>query len=124
MNSKQQQVIPDNNKLALDRTILANERTYQAWIRTGLTIFATGLGAAKFLKGEMSSWLLMLIVSILLILSALAFLQAAWRYKHINIKFTSLDVKTRSTWVMISVSITLSGIALLALTGVLIANYV
>ncbi len=54
MNSRvKQPPIPNNNALALDRTVLANERTYQAWIRTGLSIFVTGLGVAKFLKGEM-----------------------------------------------------------------------
>ena len=52
------QIAPDNNKLALDRTVLANDRTYQAWIRTGLALFASGLGAAKFLKEEMSSWIM------------------------------------------------------------------
>ena len=32
---------------ALRRTRLANERTYLAWWRTGLTTFAVGLGAGK-----------------------------------------------------------------------------
>jgi len=32
---------------ALRRTRLANERTYLAWWRTGLTAFAVGLGAGK-----------------------------------------------------------------------------
>ena len=32
---------------ALRRTRLANERTYLAWWRTGLTSFAVGLGAGK-----------------------------------------------------------------------------
>jgi len=62
------QVTPDNNKLALDRTVLANDRTYQAWIRTGLALFASGLGAAKFLKEEMSLWILLGIASLLLLL--------------------------------------------------------
>lgn len=32
---------------ALSRTRLANERTYLAWWRTGMTAFAVGLGAGK-----------------------------------------------------------------------------
>ena len=31
---------------ALDRTVLANERTYAAWIRTGLGALVAGVGLA------------------------------------------------------------------------------
>ena len=123
MNSRiKQPPIPNNNALALDRTVLANERTYQAWIRTGLSIFVTGLGVAKFLKGEMPLVVLMLIVFLLLVLSALAFLQAAWRYSHLNIKFSALDIKTQPTWVMKLISIIFAMISLLSLVGILITN--
>ena len=123
MNPKTQNDLPNNNALALDRTVLANERTYQAWIRTGLSIFVTGLGVAKFLKGEMPITVLMLIVFLFLVLSALAFLQAAWRYSHLNIKFSALDVKTQPTWVMKLISIIFAIISLLSLAGVLMTNY-
>jgi len=112
-------MIPDNNKLALDRTILANDRTYQAWIRTGLALFASGLGTVKFLKEEMSLWILLVIASVLLLLSTLAFLQAGWRYSHVNIKFSSLDIKTRPTWQMWLISVLLASMPLLALLGIL-----
>ena len=109
---------PDNNKLALDRTILANDRTYQAWIRTGLALLASGLGVARFLKEEMALWIILLISSVLLLLSALAFLQAGWRYSHINIRLTSLDVETRPSWQMWAMSILLASMSLLALFGI------
>jgi putative membrane protein len=34
------------------RTHLANERTYLAWFRTGLTTIALGLAAGQFLAGD------------------------------------------------------------------------
>jgi putative membrane protein len=37
----------DESQDATRRTRLANERTYLAWWRTGLTTFAVGLGAGK-----------------------------------------------------------------------------
>lgn len=114
---------PDNNKLALDRTVLANDRTYQAWIRTGLALFASGLGAAKFLKEEMSLWILLGIASLLLLLSALAFLQAGWRYSHMHIKLTSLDIETRPAWQMGLISILLALMSLLSLFGILSTIY-
>jgi putative membrane protein len=35
-------------RLALDRTHLANERTFAAWIRTGLSVGAVGIAVAHF----------------------------------------------------------------------------
>jgi putative membrane protein len=40
---------PEEAGDALRRTRLANERTYLAWWRTGLTTFAVGLGAGKLI---------------------------------------------------------------------------
>jgi len=34
------------------RTHLANERTYLAWLRTGITLIALGLAAAQFLDSD------------------------------------------------------------------------
>jgi hypothetical protein len=36
-------------RLAYDRTLLANERTFAAWIRTGLSVAAVGLAAGQLL---------------------------------------------------------------------------
>ena len=44
----------DDTGDALRRTRLANERTYLAWWRTGLTTFAVGLAAGKLVP-ELSS---------------------------------------------------------------------
>jgi len=35
------------------RTHLANERTFLAWLRTGLSMIALGLGAAQFLERDL-----------------------------------------------------------------------
>lgn len=114
---------PDNNQLALDRTVLANDRTYQAWIRTGLALFASGLGAARFMKDDMALWVLLFVTSLLLVLSALAFLQAAWRYRHMNVRFSTLDVDTRPTWAIQLISILLASMSLLSLAAILVFIY-
>jgi putative membrane protein len=57
---------------ALRRTRLANERTYLAWWRTGLTSFAVGLGAGKLVP-ELSSG-------------------AAWPFELIGTAFTVVGV--------------------------------
>jgi putative membrane protein len=38
-------------QLAADRTLFAAERTYAAWVRTGLAALASGVGAKKLLEG-------------------------------------------------------------------------
>jgi len=84
---------PDTNALALDRTALANERTYAAWIRTGLASLVTGLGIARFLLDSMPLWSIRTIAAILILFSGVAFFLAAWRYEHLHIGMTHLDVK-------------------------------
>ena len=49
MRSNTQQVLPSNNKLALDRTVLTNDRTSQSWIHTGLVLLGL-LSAIYFIN--------------------------------------------------------------------------
>ena len=114
--------VPNRNALALDRTVLANERTYQAWLRTGLASFGAGLGIAKFLKGSMPSPIIIIIAIILILLSAVAFLQAAWRYCHLHLHTAHLDVDAMPTWKVKIFSTVLAGCSILALIGLLITT--
>jgi len=108
---------PDSNTLALDRTVLANERTYQAWIRTGLSLFIAGLGVLKFLREEMPFWILVVITTLFILFSAIAFLLAAWRYRHFHLRIKRLDIDVVPAWVVITASVFLAASALLALAG-------
>ncbi|NOX72150.1 MAG: DUF202 domain-containing protein [Alphaproteobacteria bacterium] len=110
-----------NNILALDRTVLANERTYQAWLRTGLSALVTGLGIARFLKDEMPVWMLLTIATIMISLSAVAFLQAAWRYNHLHVRMAHLDLDATPVWLVKAISVLLVGCSGLALVGIVLA---
>lgn len=109
--------IPDTNRLALDRTVLANERTYAAWIRTGLTSLVAGLGIARFLSGSMSLWSTHTIAAILILYSAVAFFLAAWRYQHLHVGMAHLDVKMIPVAMVKLSSFVLMGCSLIALIG-------
>lgn len=87
---------PDDPRstLALDRTVLANERTCAAWIRTGLAALATGMGTAKFMGDLLHTWSIRLITVTLIAFSAIAFVVAAWRYRHLHLRITHLDLDT------------------------------
>ncbi len=113
---------PDPTALAMDRTILANERTFQAWIRTGLSAFAAGLGVSRFLPGILPLWMLLSISSALILLAIGAFYLAAWRYGHLHMRMTRLEVEATPLWVVRAASISLAALALLSLVGVLQAG--
>ncbi len=102
--------------LALDRTVLANERTYAAWIRTGLAALVTGLGTAKFMTHILPLWSIRIIVTVLILFSAAAFLLAAWRYSHLHIKVAHLEVEAMPLTMIRSLSLLLAGCSIIALS--------
>ena len=69
-----------NTRLAADRNILAAERTYAAWVRTGLFALASGIGARALLTGIVPSWLVLADASMLIAFSIFCFGAAIWRH--------------------------------------------
>src|SRR5438105_14735016 len=69
-----------NTRLAADRNILAAERTYAAWVRTGLFALASGIGARALLAGVVPGWLVLADASMLIAFSTFCFGAAIWRH--------------------------------------------
>ena len=66
--------------LALDRTVLANERTFLAYIRTALTLLVVGASFIKFFDSMMLE-----VVGWAFLPCAIAvFAFGVWRYRHIK----------------------------------------
>jgi putative membrane protein len=105
------------NHFALDRTVLANERTYTAWIRTGLTALAAGVAFEKFMADVIPHWGTLTIAVILIAFSGVAFFVAAWRYTHLGIRLGREDVKRVPLTVTMGTSLILIACALIALVG-------
>jgi putative membrane protein len=101
--------------LALDRTVLANERTYAAWIRTGLAALATGLATVKFLTELLPVWSIRMIATVFIGFSAAAFLLAAWRYGHLHIKVSHLDVDVIPLFLIRGLSLVLACCSIVAI---------
>src|ERR671917_282313 len=71
---------PDRpTELAATRTALAAERTYAAWVRTGLMSLAAGVGAKTTLGGVLPDWVVVLTGSVLVTFAAFCFVAAVWR---------------------------------------------
>src|SRR5918997_1157460 len=55
------------------------DRTYAAWVRTGLASLASGIGAKKLLDGVVPDWMIISTGSMLVFFSAFCFAAAVWR---------------------------------------------
>jgi putative membrane protein len=64
---------------AADRTVLASERTYAAWVRTGLVSLAAGVGAKTSLGDVLPEWAIQFNASLLVLFSGFCFAVAVWR---------------------------------------------
>ena len=71
-----------NTELAYTRTHLANERTFAAWMRTGLSIGAAGFGVAKLSPSAPSLERYAAATgAALLVLGSFTILLGAWSYR-------------------------------------------
>jgi len=65
------------------RSHLANDRTFLAWLRTGLTIIALGMASAQFLERKSaSSPVFIFLLSTLLAGTGLAMMAIGWHRYH------------------------------------------
>jgi putative membrane protein len=64
---------------AADRTVLAAERTYAAWVRTGLTSLIAGVGAKASLGSVLPEWAILSSGTLLVLFSIFCFAAAVWR---------------------------------------------
>jgi len=107
---------------AVDRTVLANERTYAAWIRTGLAALAAGVAIEKFMADVMPDWTIRAIAMVLIVFSAAAFLAGAWRYTHLGIRLEGVEVRAVPAILTTGVSVVLALCSLLALVGIWVVD--
>jgi len=73
------QGLDQRNQLAADRTVLAAERTYAAWVQLGLGALAAGIDAKKLLEGVIAEWMIIATASLLVLFSSFCFAAAVWR---------------------------------------------
>jgi putative membrane protein len=105
-------------RLAADRNILAAERTYAAWIRTGLFALASGVGARALLTGVLPEWLILADASLLIVFSMFCFGAAVWRHLNPGPPPPRPDVQRIPHALLISVNGFLALVSLAALLGI------
>jgi putative membrane protein len=110
-----------NTRLAADRNILAAERTYAAWVRTGLFALASGIGARALLAGVVPHWLVMVDASMLIAFSIFCFGAAIWRQLNPGPSPPLPQIDQIPSGVLIVVNAFLALVSIAALIGIWIA---
>src|SRR5947199_10717086 len=87
---------------ATRRTRLANERTYLAWWRTGLTAFAVALGAGKLVPAlsDVRRWPYAVLGAGFAILGLVFVGYASWRHREVEQAVRRGEFVEPDKWVM------------------------
>ena len=97
MNPKHE-LAQERTNWAEDRTILAAERTFAGWIRTGLTIVVVAIGLHALFRVAEPGWLPRTVATLFLVAAFFVFI-AAWseaRVSHRN--FTTHGCRVQPMW--------------------------
>jgi putative membrane protein len=78
----------------------AVERTYAAWVRTGLLAMASGIGAKALLAELLPQWLIIATGSVLVFFSAFCFGAAVWRHLDPGVPPPRADVFRIPPWIL------------------------
>ena len=106
------------NQLAADRTIFAAERTYAAWVRTGLASLASGVGASKLLDKLLPNWTIRVVATVLVLFSAFSFAAAVWRQVNPGPPPPKGDTPRIPPWILVFFNGFLVLVALATLVGI------
>ncbi len=90
----------DRTDWAMHRTLLAVERTFSAWLRTGLAALAAGLAIARLLQHLNLPLLTSSLGGLLVLVSAILFGIAFWRYRQGYREMKREGVAVISPWIL------------------------
>ena len=108
--------------LAANRTIFAAERTYAAWVRTGLAVLAARVGAKAALGPVLGENVVLITGSMLVVFSAFCFGAGVWREVFPGAPPPDPDVRKLSPALLVAVNGFLGLVALLGLIGIWTAH--
>ena len=95
---------------------LANERTYLAWLRTGLALMAVGVAAERVLPAEGIIWARQLIGVSLIVAGVLTAGLARWRWERVDRAVRAGDPIPRpDLGYLVTAAIVLNGLATIVL---------
>lgn len=108
----------DRTDWAMQRTLLAKERTFSAWARTGTSAMVAGLGIAKFLP-SIDSPVARILGVVLICTGGIIFVTGFFSYRKALQKLADENIRGTSMWIITIVTLALVASAVLALMLIL-----
>jgi putative membrane protein len=97
-NESEQQSAEKRKDWAVERTLLAKERTFSAWMRTGLSTIAVGFAIVKLLEGMGTPWIIHTAGAVLIFTSSAIQVMGFLGYRDTFRKLQEEGVEARSLW--------------------------
>lgn len=94
------------------------ERTYAAWVRTGLSAMAAGIGARALLTDVVASWLISATGTMLVLFSGFCFVAAVWRETSPGVSPPDPDARRLPAPLLIVLNGFLVMVSIAALVGI------
>ena len=111
--------MPIQTRFAASLTVLAAERIYAEWVRTGIVALALGIGANKLLSNITPHWLTIFSAIGLILFSVFCFAASVWDQITPGATSRRLDADRIPSSLLLAVSALLGLVSLLALFGVI-----
>ncbi|WP_158301434.1 YidH family protein [Methanocella paludicola] len=86
--------------LAMQRNIMANERTFSAWLRTGLALIVAAIALPRIIHFVYWAWTLKLIGLIFIAIATTVFIVAYWRYEAESKKLMCAGAVMTPAWLI------------------------
>ncbi len=86
--------------LAMQRNVMANERTFSAWLRTGLALVVAAIALPRIIHFVNWAWTLKLIGLIFLAIASTVFIVAYWRYEAESKKLMCAGAVMTPAWLI------------------------
>ena len=106
------------NHVGRDRTLLAAERTYAAWVRTALAALAAGIGARALVKDILPAWVGKLTGTVLIVFAGFCLLAAVWRELQGVPPAPHPDIRPIPRAILVPMNFILLLVAIAALVGI------
>jgi putative membrane protein len=102
--------------LAEDRTLLANERTYAGWLRTGLAAVGIGVGFHALFQRMEPEWIPKSIATLFLLMGVAVVVAAEWRARRVLDRLSAHQVTPPRTLnlTLITIATTIGAVGLIA----------
>ena len=100
MNSNPNKLSERRTEWAYERTLLANERTFIAWLRTGLAITAGAAIVARLLANANPGWLVDLLAIVLVLAGTAIIVLSTWGYRKIIMSMSNIAPGIIPLWLV------------------------